>query len=130
MNFERIIKRISEEFTRTWNHWDMDNRVACLTEDVRIESPNISNVYPENTDNIIIGKNNVRAYWELLAEKKGTFKVKQLSVVKDDLKVTTRNKVIGSEIEIIETFTMNEYGKINDLKYEYLDRTIMQSSSD
>jgi len=121
MNFENIIRRISEEFTRTWNHWDMDHRVACLTEDVRIESPNISKVYPEITDNILIGKEQVRKYWELLAAKNGTFKVNQLSVVKDDMKVTTRNKVLGSDIEIIETFTMNEYGKINNLKYEYID---------
>lgn len=129
MKFEEIIRSISEQFTRSWNNWDIDRRTNCLTNDVVLTSPNVSKVYPENLSNTICGKENIRVYWNQLAAQEGLFKVEQQSVSKEGMNVITLNKIIGSEIYIKETFTMNEYGKIKELMYEYIYPVVSESDS-
>ena len=66
-----------------------------------------------------MGRDNVINYWNQLIEMKGTFKVTQLSIIKIDNKVTTMNQIEGSQTTIKECYTLDEYGKINELVYEY-----------
>jgi len=119
MKFEDIIRSISEEFIQAWNKWDIERMMKCLTADVRLQSPNVSLIYPENDTNILVGKELVQSYWSQLSQRKEAFEVVQISLVKVDLRVTTMNRVVGTDIVIRKSFTMNEYGKINDLVYEY-----------
>ena len=120
IHFDDIIKQISSEFTDAWNNWDMDKIMCCLHSNIIIESPNISKIYPDNTSNILIGKEDVRLYWEALRLQYGHLKVTQFKIEKKDCEVTTLNLVESSGVIIKETFTMNEYGKINHLIYKYI----------
>jgi hypothetical protein len=120
MQFDDIIKQISTEFTDAWNKWDMDRIMCCLHSSIIIESPNISKIYPSNTNNMLIGKDEVRAYWEALKLHYGHLKVTQFKIEKKDCEVTTLNLVESTGVIIKETFTMNEYGKINHLIYKYI----------
>ncbi len=119
MKFEDIVKLISEKFTQAWNDWDLDRLFNFLTADVRLQSPKVSQVYPENTTNTIEGRENVITYWNLLAQQQGKFKVVQYDIFKTDNKVTTLNRIEDSNILIKETYIMDEYGKIKELTYEY-----------
>ncbi len=119
MKFEDIVKLISEKFTQAWNDWDLDRLFNFLTADVRLQSPKVSQVYPENTTNTIDGRENVITYWNLLAQQQGKFKVVQYDIFKTDNKVTTLNRIEDSNILIKETYIMDEYGKIKELTYEY-----------
>jgi hypothetical protein len=119
MRFEEIVKHISEEFTQARNDWDMEPLMHFLHTNVSLQSPNVSEVYPENKSNTILGRDNVINYWNQLVEMKGTFKVTQLSIVKIDNKVTTMNQIEGSKTTIKECYRLDEYGKINEMVYEY-----------
>ncbi len=119
MRFEEIVKQISEEFTKAWNDGDVDRLMNYLTNNVRLTSPMVSRVYPEHEGNTIEGRDNVKNYWHQLALLHGQFKVTMTSITKSDNKVTTMNHVEGSNLIIKETYTMNEYGKINEVIYEY-----------
>ncbi len=121
MKFEDVLKHISEEFTQAWNDGDLGKIVHFLTNDISVQSPNISRLYPENTNNIIVGKENVINYWKLLSETYGYFEVAQTSIQKRDNHVVTMNTIVGTGITIKETFKVNEYGKIKELIYEYSD---------
>lgn len=118
MKFEDIVILISEEFTLAWNNWDVEKLIKLLAEDVTIFSPQISNIYPENTMNTLKGKKAIEAYWTLL-KKKNAFLVKQISIKKVDREIKTVNIMIEGNLIIKETFRLNEYGKIDYLKYEY-----------
>lgn len=118
MKFEDIVILISEEFTLAWNNWDVEKLIKLLAEDVTIFSPQISNIYPENTLNTLKGKIAIEAYWTLL-KKKNAFLVKQISIKKVDREIKTVNIMIEGNLIIKETFRLNEYGKIDYLKYEY-----------
>lgn len=120
MKFEEIIKSISDDFTDAWNQWDIDRMKDILSESVIIRSPKIMHVYPENASCEIQGKGNVIEYWNRLKEMTHNYQVVQLSIKKDGREVKTVNKMIGEDITIYETFIVNEYGKIEYLKYEYL----------
>ncbi len=119
MKFEDIIRIISEDFTKAWNDWDIDKLMTHLATHVEIHSPKIKVVYPENTDCTLIGKEAVLEYWTRLKKISGDYRVEQISLKKEDREVKTVNKVIGKGITIYETFIVNEYGKIEYLKYEY-----------
>ena len=118
MKFDDIVILISEEFTLAWNNWDVEKLIKLLAEDVTIYSPQISSIYPENKSNKLHGKIAIEAYWTLL-KKKDAYKVNQISIKKVDREIKTVNLVIGSNLIIKETFRLNEYGKIDYLKYEY-----------
>lgn len=119
MKFEDIIKIISDDFTRAWNEWNIDQLMTHLAPHVEIHSPRIKTVYPDNAACKIIGKKEVLEYWTRLKAIAGDYRVEQLSLKKEDREVKTVNKVIGKNITIYETFIVNEYGKIEYLKYEY-----------
>lgn len=120
MRFEDIIKLISTEFTEAWNNWDIEKAMTYLANNVVIRSPKISIVYPDNIECEIKGKAAVKEYWDRLKEMSENYRVYQTSIVKEGREVVTVNKVIGHDIIIRETFIVNEYGKIEYLKYEYL----------
>ncbi|MBK7040169.1 MAG: hypothetical protein IPH46_06765 [Bacteroidetes bacterium] len=119
MKFDEIIKSISDDFTKAWNDWDVDKMKNYLTDYVIIYSPKIQLVYPDNVGCKLEGKDQVIEYWKLLKSKIENYKVVQLSVCKDNREVKTVNRVVGSDIIVYETFVVNEYGKIEYLKYEY-----------
>lgn len=119
MTFESLIRRISDDFTNAWNQWDIDAMMKHLCSNVIITSPNISLVYPNNSDNKIVGKENVLAYWEKLKLIEGRIIVVQESFEKIDTVIRTVNRVVGKNILIYESFKLNEYGKIQELHYSY-----------
>jgi hypothetical protein len=120
MKFEEIIKAISDDFTRAWNEWDIDSLMTHLANNVEIYSPKINSIYPDNTESRLIGKTAVKDYWTILKNTTPQHKVEQTSLQKVDREIRTVNKVIGEDIIIFETFIVNEYGKIEYLKYEYV----------
>lgn len=119
MQFEKIIKTILADFTVAWNQWDFDALENFLATEVKIYSPKIFEIYPENTSCILEGKENIINYWKLYQHKIGSIKVNQLSFEKKGRVVKTINQVIGQPIIIQEKLILNEYGKIVKLKYEY-----------
>jgi hypothetical protein len=121
MSFETLVKNITNSFTDAWNNWDVEAMSAHLTEYAQIESPFVSKIHPEIRDNIIVGRDKILTYWTLLYQKLGHLKTTQLSFIKEDIYVTTINRINNSSILIHETFVLNEYGRIKALKYAYSD---------
>ncbi|MBL7765347.1 MAG: nuclear transport factor 2 family protein [Chitinophagaceae bacterium] len=121
MNFLNLIKDISDEFNAAWNRWDIEKMMEMMTNDVTIFSPKISMVYPDNESNSISGKENIRNYWMALHGIMGHFTVEMVSFKKEGRLIQTKNRVIGYNIIIEESFTLNEYGKIMELRYHYLE---------
>lgn len=119
MKFEEIIKAISEDFTKAWNEWDIEKLMSFLSNNVVIYSPKILLVYPDNTACKLQGKENLRDYWTKLKVMTDNTRVDQISITKVDREIKTVNKVVGKEIIINETIILNEYGKIEYLKYQY-----------
>ena len=119
MPFEEIIRTISEEFTRAWNNWDKELLLRFLSNDIRLESPVVKEIYPENTRGEVRGKEQVSAYWDALALARRNIKVRQISIKKNKRVVETINEIIDTGQLIRETFILNEYGKILHLKYSY-----------
>ena len=117
MTFESLIKAIADDFTNAWNRWDIEAMMKHLCPNVLITSPNISLVYPSNSENKIVGKENVLAYWEKLKMIQGPIIVIQESFEKIDTVIQTKNRIIGKNILINESFKLNEYGKIQELHY-------------
>lgn len=91
-----------------------------MTEQVRLYSPMVKKVYPENEEMMIQGREEVRMYWIKLRNITGGYEVNQISIQKEDKVITTVNKIIGSDVVILETLTLNQYAKIETLKYEYI----------
>ena len=121
MKFEEIVRRISDDFTHYWNVWDIEAILSFISEHVILRSPNVSKVFPSINNNTIVGKENVRHYWEQLAQRNLNYKVIQTSVTKTDRTITTYNLAIKTNIVIREIFILDEYGKIIELNYEYPD---------
>lgn len=119
MTFESLIRAIADDFTNAWNRWDIDAMMKHLCPNVLITSPNISLVDPSNSENKIVGKENVLAYWEKLKMIQGPIIVVQESFEKIDTVIQTKNRIIGKNILITESFKLNEYGKIQELHYSY-----------
>jgi ketosteroid isomerase-like protein len=119
MKFEQLVQQIAEEFTDAWNQWDIERLRCLLTDDVMLFSPNVSVIYPHHFDNKLCGKESVISYWQTLSAMTGYFQVEQIDFIKEDRTIITQNKVIGENIMIKEMFTINEYGKIHWLHYEY-----------
>ena len=117
--FESIIKRISKEYTQAWNDWDIPKLESYLHTDVVISSPKISCVYPDKIDNQIQGRDLIIQYWERLFQIQKKFKVNQLSLEIIDKTVTTTNQIEGSNTIIQERFVLDQYGRIEELYYEY-----------
>ena len=69
---------------------------------------------------MIQGREEVRMYWIKLRNITGGYEVNQISIQKEDKVITTVNKIIGSDVVILETLTLNQYAKIETLKYEYI----------
>ena len=128
MKFEELAKRISEEFTHAWNNWDIEKVEKCLTKTICVHSPHISQIYPENIENFICGREKVIAYWKLLMEKNGRITVTQTDIKKVDNTIISLNKVNGKNIIVREVMTIDEYGKIKDLAYEYFDEESFQEA--
>jgi hypothetical protein len=76
--------------------------------------------YPENEEMMIQGREEVRRYWIKLRNITGGYEVNQISIQKEDKVITTVNKIIGSDVVILETLTLNQYAKIETMKYEYI----------
>jgi hypothetical protein len=91
-----------------------------MTEQVRLYSPMVKKVYPENEEMMIQGREEVRRYWIKLRNITGGYEVNQISIQKEDKVITTVNKIIGSDVVILETLTLNQYAKIETMKYEYI----------
>jgi hypothetical protein len=119
MKFEELIQQISEQFTDAWNRWDMEEMMRHLCPNVILKSPNVSQIYPDNVNNTLEGKEVVRTYWTALYQKNGPFKVRQLSFRKEGTQIFTENHILGTQMVISETFILNEYGKIKYLEYSY-----------
>jgi hypothetical protein len=69
---------------------------------------------------MIQGREEVRRYWIKLRNITGGYEVNQISIQKEDKVITTVNKIIGSDVVILETLTLNQYAKIETMKYEYI----------
>lgn len=80
----------------------------------------VKKVYPENEEMMIPGREEVRRYWIKLRNITGGYEVNQISIQKEDKVITTVNKIIGSDVVILETLTLNQYAKIETMKYEYI----------
>jgi hypothetical protein len=80
----------------------------------------VKKVYPENEEMMIQGRVEVRRYWIKLRNITGGYEVNQISIQKEDKVITTVNKIIGSDVVILETLTLNQYAKIETMKYEYI----------
>lgn len=120
MNFNQVVRHISEEFTDAWNTMDWLKISSCVANDVRLYSPYVSVMYPEKINNWIEGKDDLLNYWKKLVAAYGHFKVKQTDIVKVDGSIKTQNHLFDRNLTIQEVFTLNEYGKIVELRYEYL----------
>lgn len=120
LSFEKIIEQISNDYTNAWNNEDLEKLGSFLHKNVVVKSPQISKLFPENTDSELQGKDKVKEYWKRLFKEVGGLKVEQISLNKKGRTVTTVNKVVAHNTTIIEEFILDEYGFILDLKYTYL----------
>jgi hypothetical protein len=120
MRFHEILEKVANEFTQHWNQWDINKLCSMMTEQVRLYSPMVKKVYPENEEMMIQGREEVRRYWIKLRNITGGYEVNQISIQKEDKVITTVNKIIGSDVVILETLTLNQYAKIETMKYEYI----------
>lgn len=120
LSFEKIIEQISNDYTNAWNNEDLEKLGSFLHKNVVVRSPQISKLFPENTDSELQGKDKVKEYWKRLFEEVGGLKVEQISLNKKGRTVTTVNKVVAHNTTIIEEFILDEYGFILYLKYTYL----------
>ncbi len=118
-HFDNIIQSIIKEFNTAWNTWDISKMMNFIHPNVRIYSPMIQKVYPENASSSLIGKENLRMYWEKLMSMNGKFEVETISVEKEDRTITTLNKVKNVDMFIREEIMLDEYAKIIELKYFY-----------
>jgi len=119
LSFEKIIEQISKDYTDAWNNEDLEKLGSFLHKNVVVRSPQISKLFPENTESELQGKDRVKEYWRSLFDEIGSLKVNQISLIKNGRTVTTINKVMSHNTTIVEEFILDEYGFILDLKYTY-----------
>lgn len=119
MGFDQIIDNISTGFTDAWNSGNIELSIKFLCPNVVIESPKVKEIFPEKNESKVVGHEEVRHYWKQLQNRYGKLEVEQVSLKKVNREIYTVNKVKGKNLTIHETFIVNEYGKIEYLKYHY-----------
>jgi hypothetical protein len=95
----------------------MDKLASFLSNDIVVKSSNISKLYPEMKERIIIQKENVLSYWKKLNQDH-FFEMKFLTLEKKDRVITCEISILDGEKKMLAIFTINEYGK-----FVYMDIT-------
>lgn len=119
MQIEAIIKRLTEEFIHHWNNWDMDKMALYLHEDVVVRSPFIATVFPENSESLVRGRQQVLDYWRRLQPLSSHLKFSLETLEKKDHKIFAVSSVSGEDYKLYTQFSYNEYGKVYELVFEY-----------
>ena len=114
-----LIKEITSEFIYHWNRGEMDKLPVYMHPDIKISSPYICVVYPENKENSIQGRDQVLAYWNILRERVGIFEFELLEIERIGHKVNTISSIKGNPLKMYTSFEYNEYGKICDVIFIY-----------
>ena len=78
LSFEKLIEQISKDYTDAWNNQDLEKLGSFLHKHVILRSPQISKLFPENTESKLHGKGRVTEYWKRLFEEIGNLKVEQI----------------------------------------------------
>ena len=95
----------------------MDKLASFLSNDIIVNSPNISKLYPEMKDSIITKKENVLSYWKKL-NRDHFFEMRFRTLEKKDKIITCEISILNGEKKMLAIFTINEYGK-----FVYMDIT-------
>lgn len=120
MTIEELLKNLTHEFIQIWNEWRIDELGKFFKEDIVVYSPFITVVFPDNLEGKLAGKKNVLEYWRLLKNIGYDKKFSLVDFNRNGHTVTTTFAVDNSEQKMITTYIYNEYGKMSELRFEYL----------
>lgn len=118
-NISTLIQEITSEFVKFWNHGELDQLPKFMHTDIVVHSPYISIIYPENTDNMIKGSEDVIKYWTILRDRVGIFQFKLLELKRVGHRVDTISAIEDNPVKMYTSFEYNEYGKIYNVKFDY-----------
>lgn len=119
-SYNGIILKFVLSLIESLNEKKLDQISKLFLEEVKLESPNVIDLFPENIHCKLEGKRSVIKFWE------------KLFVLKPNLHITvnnvrSKNKMISFEADfhagiskMVSFIQVNEYGKIIDMKFEYL----------
>lgn len=119
MLIEDFIKKISLEFVQYWNEEQWERMSAYMKDDIEIHSPFIQLLFPDNTNNVLVGKDKLIAYWKILKSVTPNFVVTldSLNKIDHEVFITLTAPEISKRLQV--NLTYNEYAKIVKIFFEY-----------
>lgn len=114
-----LIQEITSEFVKFWNSGELDELPKFMHPDIVVHSPYISIIYPENTDNVIKGCEDVIKYWTILRDRVGIFQFELLELKRVGHRVDTISAIKDNPVKMYTSFEYNEYGKIYNVTFDY-----------
>lgn len=118
MIFNSLIEQITNDFIECWNLRDMNKLSTYLSNEIKIFSPNIRLLYPENIESTLYKKDVVMDYWRML-NKDRFFKMKLVVLSKTDKIIQCEIDIDDPDRKLYATFTMDEYCKFTEMNVDY-----------
>ena len=113
--------KFAADWISAWNKADLSEVLAHYTEDFEMSSPNIQTVFGEPSGKLV-GKERVRAYWQMMLSKYGTprFELLDVFVGSGSIAIEYRNR----ERKGVEIFFFEQSGLVYRAAAHYLDEAI------
>lgn len=113
----QFANKFAAEWISAWNKGDLSEVLAHYTGDFEMSSPFIQTVFGEPSGTLI-GKERVRAYWQMMLSKFGTPKMELVNVLVGAGSIAIEYRNRGRKG--VEIFFFEESGLVNRAAAHYL----------
>lgn len=123
MNFNQLIQDISFRFLEAWDERDFLKLRTLLASNIVFESPNITELFPDNIDGTIYGIDHAMDYLQKLATMAPDFRFDRDKSVfnKADRTIVMHGVMSQNGKLLIAKYQLNEYGKFSSIHISYPD---------
>jgi ketosteroid isomerase-like protein len=117
----KFATKFAADWINAWNKADLSGVLAHYTEDFEMSSPYIQTVFGEPSG-MLVGKERVRAYWQMMLTKFGTPRMELVDVFTGAGSVAIEYRNRGRKG--VEIFFFNESGLVTRAAAHYLDKAV------
>ena len=118
MIFKDALHSIIDAHISAWNAKNANSMEHLFTESAELESNYLNNLFQFSSQSRIIGKTNILAYYGKLFKSPFYQKFTKEEVIDQGKTIIVRLKTIQSQQYLHSTFSIDEYGKLNNVSFE------------